>query len=238
MQGPDVASEFQKEGAIIYLQSHDLQNAKRFFSKFDLDLTDRNMHLIEADFKSRGTADKWIDKIVVENGRLDVLVNNNWHEHRDKALLGIDEDDWDSIVLSLFTEVFYTSKAAIKHMVPRRDGKIINCTAAAAVVPYIGYPAYSSARFGCAGLTRALGKELAPYNIQVNAVAQNYVENPTYWPPEKLAKPETQTWIKNKVPIQRLAKGWEQARLVVFLASDDSDFICGEVIRFAGGAES
>ncbi len=237
MQGPAIAAEFQREGAIIFLQAKDYAKAKANLAKAGVNLEDGSIHVLEADFGERGVADGHISQLVAEMGRLDVLVNNNLHDHRDQPLLGIAEDDWDSMLRALLTEIYYVSKAALKHMVPARDGKIINCTAAAAIVPYVGRPAYSAARAGSAGLTKALGKEAAAYNIQVNAIAQNYVENPTYFPADRISQPDFLDRIRKQVPLGRLAKGWEQAKLVVFLASDDSDFLCGEVIRFTGGSE-
>jgi 2-keto-3-deoxy-L-fuconate dehydrogenase len=75
----------------------------------------------------------------------------------------------------------------------------------------------------------------APFNIQVNAIAQNWVENPSYFPPEEIATPEFQAFMKPRLPIGRLAKTWEQANLAAFLASEDSNFLCSTVIPFAGG---
>ncbi len=219
------------------MHTNDVNNARASLAKSGLELADKDTSLIEADFGTSGVADHQISEIVKETGRLDVLVNNNWHEHRDKPLLGIEETDWDSMLHALLTQIYHTCRPAIRHMVAARDGKIIICTAAAAIVPYSGKPAYSAARAGSVGLTKALGKELAPYNIQVNAIAQNWVENPTYFPDEWISKPENMELIRKRVPLGRLAKPWEQAKLAVFLASDDSDFICGEVFRFTGGSE-
>jgi NAD(P)-dependent dehydrogenase (short-subunit alcohol dehydrogenase family) len=83
--------------------------------------------------------------------------------------------------------------------------------------------------------TKALGREVAPHNIQVNAIAQNWVENPSYFPEERITKPDFLERLKKAVPLGRLAKPWEQAKLAVFLASNDSDFLCGTVIPFTGG---
>jgi NAD(P)-dependent dehydrogenase (short-subunit alcohol dehydrogenase family) len=85
------------------------------------------------------------------------------------------------------------------------------------------------------GLTRAVGREVARHNIQVNAIAQNFVENPTYFGPEITANPEKLGRIVRNVPAGRLARSEESAKLCVFLASDEADFFCGQVIPFAGG---
>ncbi len=80
-----------------------------------------------------------------------------------------------------------------------------------------------------------MGREVAPFNIQVNAIAQNGVKNPSYFTDEEIATPEFREKMKRRVPIGRLAEPWEPAKLAAFLASEDSNFLCGTVIPFAGG---
>jgi 2-keto-3-deoxy-L-fuconate dehydrogenase len=80
-----------------------------------------------------------------------------------------------------------------------------------------------------------VGREVARYNIQVNAIAQNFVENPTYFGPDVTGHPERLARVVRNVPAGRLARSEESAKLCVFLACDESDFFCGQVIPFAGG---
>lgn len=82
---------------------------------------------------------------------------------------------------------------------------------------------------------RALGLELAPFNVQVNAVAQNYVRNHTYFPGGLREKDRFQKHLVRNVPLQRVAEGWESAELALYLASDKRDFMVGQVVPFAGG---
>jgi 2-keto-3-deoxy-L-fuconate dehydrogenase len=135
----------------------------------------------------------------------------------------------------LLDEPFYCLRAAVRVMRPAGRGKIINMSSAAAFPGLPNYAAYTAARAGVNGLTRAVGREVAKDGIQVNAIAQNYVENPTYFPPALTADPvKLQRMIKN-VPAGRLARSEESARLAVYLASEDADFFVGQVIPFAGG---
>ena len=80
-----------------------------------------------------------------------------------------------------------------------------------------------------------MGREVARHNIQVNAIAQNFVENPTYFGPEVTGHPDRLARVIRNVPAGRLARSEESAKLCVFLACDESDFFCGQVIPFAGG---
>jgi 2-keto-3-deoxy-L-fuconate dehydrogenase len=143
---------------------------------------------------------------------------------------------WHEMFRLIVTELFYTTRAVLRRMIPARKGKIINIAAAGGIDPYPGpYTAYCAARGAIVTLTKALGREVAPYNIQVNAIAQNWVKNPSYFTEEEIATPEFQEGMKRRLPIGRLAEPWEQAKLAAFLASEDSNFLCGTVIPFAGG---
>jgi 2-keto-3-deoxy-L-fuconate dehydrogenase len=194
------------------------------------------VRFIEDDFGQKGVAERHVAEILREFGKIDVLVNNNLPNQIEKPLHEIEEDEWERMYRLIVTELFYTTRAVLRRMIPARRGKIINITAAGGVDPYRGpYTAYCSARAAIVMLTKALGREVAPFNIQVNAIAQNWVENPSYFPPEEIATPEVQAEMKSRVPIGRLAKPWEQAKLAAFLASEDSNFLCGTVIPFAGG---
>jgi 2-keto-3-deoxy-L-fuconate dehydrogenase len=97
------------------------------------------------------------------------------------------------------------------------------------------YGAYTAARAGVNGFWRAVGREVAGEGIQVNAIAQNYVENPTYFPPALTGDPARLARMVKHIPAGRLARSEESARLAVYLASEDADFFIGQVIPFAGG---
>jgi 2-keto-3-deoxy-L-fuconate dehydrogenase len=135
----------------------------------------------------------------------------------------------------LLDEPFYCLRAALRVMRPAKRGKIINMSSAAAFPGLANYAAYSAARAGVNGLTKAVGREVARDGIQVNAIAQNYVENPTYFPPSLTNDPQKLARMVRNIPAGRLARSEESARLAVYLASEDADFFVGQVIPFSGG---
>ena len=235
LQGPPDAVEFQREGAFLALQAIDFPKAEPELLKQGVELDAGRVKVIEADFGQRGVADHHISQLVAETKHLHVLVNNNAPRHVRKPLHQIEDEEWEYMFHRVVTELFYTTKAALEHMIPVRRGKIVNIASSGGLEPYRGSIAYSVARGAVVMLTRALGREVAPHNIQVNAIAQNWVENPSYFPQEMITTPEFRQKLKEQVPLGRLAKPWEQAKLAVFLASDDSDFLCGTVIPFTGG---
>jgi NAD(P)-dependent dehydrogenase (short-subunit alcohol dehydrogenase family) len=122
----------------------------------------------------------------------------------------------------LLDEPFYCLRAALRVMRPAKRGKIINMSSAAAFPGLPNYAAYSAARAGVNGLTKAVGREAARDGIQVNAIAQNYVENPTYFPPALTGDPEKLSRMVKNIPAGRLARSEESARLAVYLASEDA----------------
>ena len=237
--GPD-AAEFQRQGATIVLQTTDFEKAKPILERDGVQLDPGTgfppVTVIEADFSRTGVADSEIAGLVQRLGKLDVIVNNNAPNHIDKPFHEIEDAEWDEMYRLIVTELFRTTKAALRKMIPARRGKVINIAAAGGIDPYPGpYTAYCSARGAIVTLTKALGREVAPFNIQVNAIAQNWVKNPSYFTDEEIGTPEFQEEMRRRLPIGRLAEPWEQAKLAAFLASEDSNFLCGTVIPFAGG---
>jgi 2-keto-3-deoxy-L-fuconate dehydrogenase len=240
LQGAPDAAEFQRQGAILALQAMDLDRAREELARHGVDLGGGSaglpVRLIEADFGEAGVAADEVERLVTALGGLDVLVNNNAPPHLDKPLHQIEDGEWRAIFHRIVDELFYTTRAALRQMIPAGRGKILNIGAAGGIDPYRGpYTAYCAARGAIITLTKALGREAAPYNIQVTAIAQNFVENPTYFPADEVEQPAFREMLRRQVPAQRLAKPWEQAKLAAFLVSDDADYLGGVVIPFNGG---
>ena len=180
-------------------------------------------------------AENACESAVMAAGDLDVLVVNLSHPPRAAAVTEISDADFRSLYDTLVVPLMRLTRAATPDMVSRGHGKIVVMSSAA---PLRGIPknaAYCAARGAQNAFVRAAGLELAARNVQINAVAQNYVDNPTYFPRELLASQRFQRHLERNVPAGRTAHGWESAELALFLASDKSDFLVGQVIPFAGG---
>ncbi len=185
-----------------------------------------------SDLREHGAAEAAIE----DAGDIDILIANLAEDGQEMTLVGdITDSDWFGFFDHLAHPLMKLTRAVTPGMVERGSGKIVAVTSAA---PLRGVPrasAYCAARGAQNAFVRAAGLELARHNIQMNAIAQNYVENVTYYPDEMLADKEMMARILKVVPAKRLAKPWESAALAVFLASEKSDFIVGQVIPFAGG---
>jgi len=231
--GPACAEEFAKEGAVLAL--HDLTEAR---AQPALEVTQaygREAFLVAGDLTRPGDVNRVIAAVVDRFRRLDVLVNNSSHPPVGGPLEETSDETWRSMITRLLDEPFYCMRAALRTMKRQGRGKIINFTSAVAIPGLPNYAAYSAARAATNGLTRAVGREVARHGIQVNAIAQNFVENPTYFGPDIVSNPDKLARVVKHVPAGRLARAEESARLAVYLASDEADFFCGQVIPFAGG---
>lgn len=173
--------------------------------------------------------------LIEETGHIDVLVANL----AAPANLGIPaaempEDVWQTMYEVMVHPLHRLTKAVVPQMAERQKGKILVYGSATGVKGMAGISAYSSARHAQVGYVRSTGAEIAGHNIQMNLIAQNFVENPVYFPPAFTETPEFKELLKG-VPAGRLATAREDALFAVFLASDESDFFVGQAIPFSGG---
>lgn len=149
------------------------------------------------------------------------------------------EDVSDDIFTETFERMVFPLHRMVRAFAPsmksRGHGKIIVYGSAVPLRPMARLSAYTAARGAQAAYVKSVGVELAKHNIQVNLIAQNWVENPEYYPPELQAHPKFKANLEREVPLGRLAKPEEDTALAVFLASQESDFMVGQVIPFAGG---
>ncbi|MBW2421869.1 MAG: SDR family oxidoreductase [Deltaproteobacteria bacterium] len=166
---------------------------------------------------------------------VDVLVANLALEPRHARLNEIEDDDWQALFDALVHPLMCLVRSAAPAMLERGSGKIVAVTSAAPLRGIPGVSAYCAARGAQNSFIRAAGLELAPGNVQVNAIAQNYVRNDTYYPESLVESDRFAAHLKRNVPIQRLAEARETAELALFLASEKSNFVVGQVIPFAGG---
>ena len=231
--GPAITEEFCREGASVAL--HDRDEAAVEPYALIAQRLGRDVLPLAGDLSRSDEADRVVEAVVARFGRLDVLVNNNAHPPSGSPVEQISDAAWREMMARLLDEPFFCLRAALRVMRPAGRGKIINMSSAAAFPGLPNYAAYTAARAGVNGLTKAVGREVAGAGIQVNAIAQNYVENPTYFPPALTADPVRLARMVKNIPAGRLARSEESARLAVYLASEDADFFIGQVIPFAGG---
>jgi 3-oxoacyl-[acyl-carrier protein] reductase len=163
-------------------------------------------------------------------GKIDILINNAGIA-RDKLILRMTEEDWDAVLGVNLKGTFNCTKAVIKQMSKQRSGKIVNI---ASVVGEMGNPGqanYAASKAGVIGFTKTIAREFAQRGINVNAIAPGYIQTPmTDSLPEK-AKEE----LKRMIPMERLGQPEDVAQAVLFLVSEASSYITGNVLKVNGG---
>jgi 2-keto-3-deoxy-L-fuconate dehydrogenase len=181
------------------------------------------------------TAPGACEALIASAGPLDVLVANLAHPSSPASVGAIDDADWLALFDALVHPLMRLVRAVAPAMIARGTGKVVAITSAAPLRGIADASAYCAARGAQNAFVRAAGLELAPHNVQFNAVGQNYVRNPTYYSDGLLDSARFAKHLARNVPSQRVAEGWESAELALFLSSEKSDFIVGQVIPFAGG---
>ncbi len=177
-----------------------------------------------------------VDKLVPEIGEIDVLIANFAVQAPMSAIQNMTDENWMLPFDALVHPLMRIVRAIVPQMIERKQGKIVAITS---VAPLAGFPygsAYAAARAAQNTFIRSIGLELAADNIQANIIAQGYIKNPTYFPDALVESEEFKQHIEKRVPVKRMAEGWEAAELALFLASENSNFIVGQIIPFAGGA--
>jgi len=189
-----------------------------------------NVTFHRSDVANEGEATALIEKVVELSGRIDGLVNNAGIT-RDGLIMRMSTADWDAVIQTNLTGVFYLCRAATKTMMRQRSGRIINMGSIVGLGGNAGQVNYSAAKAGLVGLTKSLARELASRNVLVNCVAPGYVETDMT---EKLTDDQRAAFT-DSIPLRRGASGNEIAGVVSFLMSDDSSYITGQVINVDGG---
>jgi len=170
------------------------------------------------------------EKIIEHFGKVDILVNNAGIT-RDSLFLRMTERDWDEVINVNLKSVFNMTKALLPQMIRQRSGNIINMSSVVGLSGNAGQANYSASKAGIIGFTKSLAKELGTRNIRCNAIAPGFIETDmTKSLPESLIN----QWIST-VPLRRIGEVEDVAKVALFLASDMSSYITGQVINVCGG---
>jgi 3-oxoacyl-[acyl-carrier protein] reductase len=171
-----------------------------------------------------------VESVIKEFGRLDILVNNAGIT-RDGLLLRMSEEDWDRVLDNNLKSVFNFTKAACRHMMGQRAGKIVNLTSVVGIRGNAGQANYAASKAGIVGFTKSIAKEVGSRNIQVNAVAPGFVDTDM----TAALTAEQKKALADTIPLRRTAKPEEIAAVVRFLVSPEAEYITGQVIAVDGG---
>ena len=175
------------------------------------------------------------ERVVRDAGRIDILVANLALKAPSTPAADVTEDEWREVFAALVDPLPRLVRAATPDMVARRAGKILVMGSASALRGMKRASTYSAARGAQLAYVQAVGVEMAPHNVQVNAIAQNFVDNPTYFPAEVQANPRFQERLAREVPLGRLVSAREDAQFAAYLCSSAADCFVGQVFPVCGG---
>ena len=185
---------------------------------------------VAADQSKREDCDRLVDAAKERFGRIDVLVNNAGIT-RDQLLVRMKDDEWDQVMDTNLRGVFLMTRAVAKSMMRQKSGRIINITSTAGAMGNPGQVNYSAAKAGVIGLTKAAARELAHWNILVNAVAPGLIETDM----TAGIRGEAREALLQQVPLRRIGAAREVAEVVRFLAGDGAAYVTGQTIHVNGG---
>jgi 3-oxoacyl-[acyl-carrier protein] reductase len=185
---------------------------------------------VVADVAVETEANNLIEQTVATYGRVDILVNNAGIT-RDGLLLRMKNDDWDAVLDTNLKGAFLCTRAAAKFMSKQRNGRIINISSVVGEMGNAGQVNYSASKAGLLGLTKSVARELARRNVTVNAVTPGFIVSEMT---EKMTDKAREA-MAEQIPLGRLGEAEDVANAVLFLASDQSSYITGQVLGVNGG---
>ena len=185
---------------------------------------------LKVDVSNLSDVERMVEGILEKLAKIDILVNNAGIT-RDKLILRMTEEDWDAVLGVNLKGTFNCTKAVIRHMTKQRSGKIVNIASVVGEMGNAGQANYSASKAGVIGLTKTIAREYAQRGINVNAIAPGYIETPMTEALPGKAKEE----LKKLIPMERLGKPEDVAEAVLFLVSEESNYITGQVLNVNGG---
>jgi 3-oxoacyl-[acyl-carrier protein] reductase len=185
---------------------------------------------VRVDSRDAKAAGAFVEQVIGESGRIDVLVNNAAIT-KDRLLAMMSDDEWSSVVDTSLNGLFGATRPAARHMMRQKSGRIINLTSVSGLVGIAGQTNYSAAKAAIIGFTRSLAKELAPARVAVNAVAPGFVDTDML----SYMTDEQRKAAIARVPMRRFGTAEEIAELVGYLASRAPVFMTGQTLVIDGG---
>jgi 3-oxoacyl-[acyl-carrier protein] reductase len=227
--GKAIAEKFANQGANVaftYLTS--AEKAKEL--EKELSAIGVKVKAYQSDASNIKACEELVSAVIAEFGTVDILVNNAGIT-RDNLLLRMTETQWDEVININLKSVFNLTKVVVRYMLKVRKGSIINLTSVVGIEGNAGQSNYAASKAGIIGFTKSIAQELGSRNIRCNAVAPGFIQTEM----TSSLNPEIIAEYMKDIPLGRAGSPEEVANLVLFLASDLSSYITGQVISICGG---
>lgn len=230
--GQAIATEFARHGASVAIFGTNEERAKSVIAEMEtlkIDAQQKFSYYL-VDISRTSDVEDSVKKLLGAWGKIDILVNNAGIT-RDNLLIRMTEEEWDLVVDVNLKSLYNTCRVLARPMMKERAGKIINITSVVGLMGNAGQVNYAASKAGMIGFTKSLAKELASRNICVNCVAPGYIQTQM----TKGLSDQIKESILSQVPLSRMGHVLDVAHAVLFLASDQADYITGQVLTVDGG---
>jgi 3-oxoacyl-[acyl-carrier protein] reductase len=226
--GKAIALRLAREGAQVTVSDINLEKAQETCR--EVESLGTKALAVGGSVADAKAAEAMVEKTVEAFGGLDILVNNAGIT-RDGVLLRMKEEDWDLVLSVNLKGAFHCTKAALRTLIKRKGGKIINIASVTGQMGNAGQSNYAASKAGLIGFTKSVAREYASRNIQVNAVAPGFIDTAM----SQAIPPKEREMLIRVIPMERLGTAEDIAGAVLFLASPASDYITGQVLNVNGG---
>lgn len=226
--GKEIALRFAREGANIVICDIDPEELEK--AKVEIEKFTQSLSTYRVDVSNFSEVEKMVENIVENYKRIDILINNAGIT-RDNLILRMEEEDWDKVMAVNLKGVFNCTKAVAKVMLKQREGKIVNISSIIGIMGNVGQANYAASKAGIIGLTKSVAKELASRGIRVNAIAPGFIQTEMT---DRLPQGIKEEMLK-RIPMGRFGTPQDIAEVALFLVSDSSGYITGQVIVVDGG---
>ena len=198
--------------------------------KKEIEANNVRCEFVEADVSNFEQCESMIKETIEKYGRIDVLVNNAGIT-KDGLIMRMKKEDFEAVIDVNLVGTFNLTRNVIPYMIKQKSGRIINVSSVVGVAGNAGQTNYSASKAGVIGFTKSLAKEVASRNILVNAVAPGFIDTDM----TKVLSDSVKEGINAQIPLRRMGSPREVAKVVKFLASEDSSYVTGQVINIDGG---
>ena len=227
--GREIAILFAKEGACLALTARKLETLEVVGKEIE-SLGGHAPFLFALDVKDAQKVEEFADKTLDKYKRVDILVNNAGVT-KDGLFVRMSESDWDEVLDVNLKGTFLCMRAVSKIMMKQRQGKIVNMASVIGLTGNSGQANYAASKAGIIALTKSVAKELGSRNVRVNAIAPGFIETEM----TRGLSEELKATILKSIPAGVFGQPADVAKVALYLASDESDFITGQVITVDGG---
>jgi len=227
--GKEIALELAQNGLDIAINYRSMQEGIEDLKK-EIEAYGVRCEFVGADVANFEQCENMVKETVEKFGKIDILVNNAGIT-KDGLIMRMKKEDFEAVIDINLIGTFNVTRNVIPYMIKQKSGRIINVSSVVGVAGNAGQTNYSASKAGVIGFTKSLAKEVASRNILVNAIAPGFIDTDM----TKVLSDNVKEGINAQIPLRRMGSPKEVAKVVKFLASEDSSYITGQVINIDGG---